>query len=74
MVVKSKIAQRMFGDTEVFVAAIRLTGMPGIYVDADYGAVEYFHLILDDHHVILADGAPTESLYVGPEALKNIGA
>lgn len=72
MLVSSKIAERMFGTTDVLVSAIRLTELPGIYVDESVTEVEYFHLLFDAHEVIFAEGAPTESLYTGPEALKSI--
>jgi len=72
MLVSSKIAERMFGTTCVLVPAIKLTELPGIYVDEDVADVEYYHLLFEQHEVIIADGAPTESLYVGPESLKAI--
>ncbi|MEO1109600.1 MAG: Hint domain-containing protein [Pseudomonadota bacterium] len=72
MLVQSKIAQRMFGAPEVLIPAIKLTSVPGIYVDHEVQSVEYFHLLFDRHEVIYAEGAPTESLYTGPEALKSL--
>ncbi|WP_171182193.1 Hint domain-containing protein [Ruegeria sp. HKCCD8929] len=72
MVVSSKIANRMFETHEVLVPAILLTELPGIYVDETVEAVEYFHLVFDQHEVIRAEGAPTESLYPGPEALRSL--
>ncbi|SMR82435.1 Hint domain-containing protein [Aliiroseovarius halocynthiae] len=72
MLVRSKVATRMFGEPEVLVAAIRLAELPGIFVDTDHGDVEYFHLLFDRHEVIIAEGAPSESLYTGPEALKAV--
>ncbi|SDW15941.1 Hint domain-containing protein [Ruegeria halocynthiae] len=74
MLVQSRIAQRMFGATEVLIPAIKLTAMPGIYVDESVESVEYFHLLFDQHQVIFAEEAPTESLYTGPEALKSLSA
>lgn len=71
MLVKSAIAKRMFGVDEVLVPAIKLTGLPGIYIDASVERVEYFHLLFDRHEIIYAEGAPTESLLTGPEALKT---
>ncbi len=36
------------------------------------GSVEYFHILLGAHEVIFANGAPAESLYPGPQALKAL--
>ncbi|MFQ6551489.1 Hint domain-containing protein [Aestuariibius insulae] len=72
MLVRSAIAQRLFGEPEVLVAAIRLTELPGIFVDTEVHEVEYIHLLFDSHEVIYAEGAPTESLFTGPEALKAL--
>lgn len=73
MLVKSKIADRMFGTSEVLIPAIKLTVLPGIYVDETVSEVEYFHLLFDAHQVIFAESAPTESLFTGTEALKAVG-
>ena len=72
MQVSSVIAERMFGTTDVLIPAIRLIDLPGIFVDTGVASVEYFHLLFDAHEVIFAEGAPTESLYTGPEALRSI--
>jgi hypothetical protein len=72
MLVSSKIVERMFGKDDVLVSAIRLTALPGIYIDETVQRVHYYHLLFDDHEVILAEGAPSESLFTGPEALKSV--
>ncbi|WP_397544422.1 Hint domain-containing protein [Roseovarius salis] len=72
MLIHSRIANRMFGVSEVLVPAIKLTALPGIFVDQSINEVEYFHLLFDAHEVIVAEGAPTESLFTGPEALKSV--
>jgi hypothetical protein len=74
MLVRSKIARRMFGSDEVLVAAIKLTALPGIFIDEAARQVTYFHLLFDAHQVIVAEGAPTESLYPGPEAMGTLDA
>jgi hypothetical protein len=74
MLVQSKIAERMFGTSEVLVPAIKLTALPGIFVDETVAGVEYFHLLFDRHQVIFAENAPTESLFTGAEAMKSLGA
>ena len=73
MLVQSKIAERMFGSLEVLIPAIKLTTLPGIFVDENVEEVDYLHVLLDRHEVIFAESAPTESLFAGPEALKSIG-
>ncbi|MDA8584680.1 Hint domain-containing protein [Rhodobacteraceae bacterium] len=72
MLVSSKIAKRMFGAIDVLVPAIKLTELPGIYIDENISEVEYFHILFDKHEVIFAEGAPSESLFTGPEALKAV--
>lgn len=73
MLVQSKVAERMFGRTEVLVPAVKLTALPGIYIDTDVPEVTYFHLLFDQHEVIFAEDAPSESLFTGPEAWKAMG-
>ncbi|MEX0318116.1 MAG: Hint domain-containing protein [Ruegeria sp.] len=72
LLVSSKIAAHMFGTRDVLVAAIKLSALPGIYVDEEVDEVEYFHLLFDRHEVIFAEDAPAESLYTGAEALKAV--
>jgi len=72
MATRSTIAERMFGSSTVLVAAIRLTAVPGILVDRAVDSVEYFHLILDQHEVIFAEGAPTESFFMGPQTRNTL--
>ncbi len=72
LLVRSAIADRMFGQSEVLVSAIRLTALPGIFVDEKVDQVSYFHLVFDDHEIVLAEGAPAESLLAGPQALASL--
>lgn len=74
MLVQSIIAERMFGRPEVLIPTIKLTELPGIFVDEEIETVEYFHLLFDQHQIIYAEGAPTESLFTGPEALNSVSA
>ncbi|WP_299847157.1 Hint domain-containing protein [uncultured Paracoccus sp.] len=73
ILVRSKIAQRLFGTFEVLVAAKQLLQLDGIDIAEDLEEVDYFHLLFDQHEIIVSDGAETESLYTGPEALKSVG-
>jgi hypothetical protein len=65
LLVHSAICKRMFGTSEALVSAVHLTQMPGIYIDYDVEQVIYYHVLLEDHQVIYAEGAPTESLFLG---------
>ncbi len=67
--VSSAIAERMFGSSDVLVAAIRLTELLGIYVEDHQDALNYHHLVFDHHQVVLAEGAPAESFYTGRDAI-----
>lgn len=72
VLVRSKIAQRMFNTDEVLVPAKKLTAIEGIQTDTDMAQVEYFHFLLDQHSIVIANGAETETMYTGPEALKAV--
>lgn len=72
MLICSKIAKRMFDTQDALVSAIRLTELPGIDVVEDLEAVEYFHVLLEGHEILTANGAPTESLLAGPIALRAL--
>ncbi|WP_041527302.1 Hint domain-containing protein [Paracoccus aminophilus] len=71
--VSSGIAQRMFGAREILVAAKQLIAIDGIELASEMNAVTYFHILLDRHEIVLSNGAETESLYVGIEALRSLG-
>lgn len=72
VLVRSAIAQRMFGTAEVLVAAKQLLGLDGI-TRLEAGAVDYFHFLCDDHEIVFSNGAETETLYTGAEALRSVG-
>lgn len=66
----SPIVQRMFGCTEILIAATALTRLPGVMIDNTIRAVTYMHLIFDKHEIVIANGLPSESFYCGPFAVK----
>lgn len=70
--VSGPLCQRMFGASEVLVAARKLTALPGIFVDERAEAVTYYHIVFDEHQVIFAEGAPSESFYFGSQAIKGM--
>lgn len=72
ILVSSPVCQRMFGHTEVLVAAIRLIDLPGVFVDSTKNELDYVHILFDEHEIVFAEGAPSESLLLNPEAKKAI--
>ncbi|SIS89859.1 Hint domain-containing protein [Paracoccus saliphilus] len=72
VLVRNKIAMRMFGEPEVLIAAKHLTEIDGIDVADDLQGVEYFHILFDRHQIVRSNGAETESMYTGKMALKSI--
>lgn len=74
VLIRSKIAQRMFGAEEVLVAAKQLLDVEGIDIADDIQEVEYFHFMFDRHEIVFSNGAETESLYTGPVTLRSVGA
>ncbi|MCK0141534.1 Hint domain-containing protein [Aliiroseovarius sp. F20344] len=72
ILIKSKVAERMFGTNEVLIPAVKLIECSGIDIDDRPRPIEYFHILLDRHEILLANGAPAESLFTGPEAMKSL--
>ena len=70
VLVRSRIAARMAGAPEVLVAVKHLCALPGIDQTDAARPVTYIHLRLDRHEVVQAEGAWTETLLVGREALR----
>jgi len=68
----SQISQRMFNEIEILIAANKLTTLPDIEIESDPTSLAYFNLLCDSHEIVFANGVPTESLYLGPEAVKGL--
>ncbi|MDO5369102.1 Hint domain-containing protein [Paracoccus sp. (in: a-proteobacteria)] len=73
MMVRSAIAQKLFGTGEVLVAARHLLALDGVEVAEDVTEITYVHLLFDRHEVVYAEGAQSESLYTGEQALRAVG-
>lgn len=72
IMLRSKVAARMFGVNEILVPAKDLLALDGIETASDLSEVTYWHFMCDDHQVVFANGAIAESLYAGPEALSSL--
>ena len=64
-------AQMYFGESEVLVAAKHLLTDDRAHRE-DCEEVTYVHILFDQHEVILAEGAPTESFHPGELGLDGI--
>ena len=72
VLISSKIARRMFGTDEVLVAAVRLLDLADVSVAYDCALPVYYHLVLESHDVVLANGAPCESFLLAPQSLQSV--
>ncbi len=72
IMVRSVIAERMFGTNEVLIPANKLLCIEGVEEEACDYDVEYWHFLFDTHQVVWSNGALSESLFTGPEALKSV--
>lgn len=78
MLIADGAAELQFGEAEVLVAAKHLVGQAGITQDP-CGEVSYFHILLDRHELVMAEGLWAESFFPGdmlekgdPEARQEI--
>ena len=62
ILLRSKIAARMFGHAEVLVPAIKLTPLPGVEQVLPEGPVAYHHFLCRRHEIVRAEGLPCETL------------
>lgn len=74
MLVNGPICARMFGTDAVLVPAHKLTILPGCQIERPTASLSYHHLIFDQHEVIYAEGAASESFFPGPEAIRHVPA
>lgn len=72
MLIKSRISERLFGQEESLVAAVKLTELPGIYIETTPRPISYFHIGFDTHDIVYAEGAPAESLLHGAEEFDRL--
>ncbi|SIT00961.1 Hint domain-containing protein [Paracoccus saliphilus] len=73
ILVNSRIARRMFDQDEILVAAKHLANLPGIEVLCPEDGVTYWHMLFDNHELVLSNGTWTESLFTGPQAMQSLG-
>ena len=72
MLIRSSLCVRLFGEVEILVAAKHLLALPGIEVADPPEGIQYWHMLFDRHEIVHSNGAWSESLFTGPQALKSL--
>lgn len=71
MLMRGPQAELLFGECEVLVAAKHLVDGDKIRI-VPTQELEYWHFLLDEHHIVFAEACATESLFPGQESLKSV--
>ncbi len=66
VLIRDSLAELLFGETEVLVAAKDLLNDKSVRIQ-EGGDVTYVHLLFDRHQVIFSEGLTTESFLPGPQ-------
>ncbi|MGB7244628.1 MAG: Hint domain-containing protein [Sulfitobacter sp.] len=72
IMLRSKIAQRLFSAPEILVGAKKLVGNGGIRHCSEMQTVEYYHILCARHEIVFANSTPTETMLLGPLALAGM--
>jgi hypothetical protein len=72
ILIRSKISKQVFGTEEVLLPANELLPLGSVRVVEDESNVEYWHIMFDQHEILWSNGAPSESLFTGPEAFNGL--
>lgn len=70
VLIRDALAELLFGDTEVLVAAKDLVNDRAVR-PVEGGEVDYVHILFDAHQVIYSEGLATESFLPGPHMTRE---
>lgn len=73
VLIRDVVAELLFGETEVLVAAKDLVNDHSVR-RVEGGMVEYVHILFDRHQVVISEGLETESFLPGPQTTKSLEA
>lgn len=73
VLVRDPLADLLFGDAEVLVAAKDLVNGTTV-TRVEGGLVEYVHILFDRHQVVWSEGLASESFLPGPQAMRSFDA
>ena len=71
MLIVAASANLLFRDNEVLIAAKHLVGNQGIKRKPGR-QVTYLHLVFDEHQIVTANDAPSESFFLGEETMGSL--
>ncbi|WP_238368043.1 Hint domain-containing protein [Mesobacterium pallidum] len=71
MLLRGPTAALMFGADEILVSAKYLVNDRTIRREPR-DEIEYYNFLFDGHEIVFSEGAPSESLYPGPQALESV--
>ena len=71
IMLRSVVAERMFGSPEALIPAHKLLALPGVERCAP-SDTHYVHLLLPRHEILFANGAPAESLLLGSQTRQTL--
>ena len=72
MLIKGRRAQALFNTDEVLVAAEDLIDERRVVLDYSIKQVTYYHMLLENHEIVWANGVETESFHPANTALESI--
>lgn len=71
MLIANDVNALLFDERETLVAAKHLVGKPGVE-RANLGKVTYFHILFENHEVVLGNGAWSESFQPGDYSISTL--
>jgi hypothetical protein len=73
VLIRDSLAELLFGEREVLVAARDLVNDQSVR-RIEGGQVDYVHILFDRHQVVFSEGLPTESFLPGPQTTASFEA
>lgn len=72
MLIQSNAAEALIGTHETVIAAKKLVPLKGVSIDKSCKPIDYVHFLLDQHELVVAEGAWSESLFIGKQVWTHI--
>ncbi len=74
VVIRGWNVELALGEPEALVAAKHIMGIPGYPQERWQNGVDYYHLLLEQHEVVVSNGLESESMLIGEEAMRSLSA